>query len=78
MKSIIAVPSNGFDVARRSFLGIGGLTLSGAAVALLAGRDALAAGEKAANPVNDVAILNSALAAALASSRSLNSGTAPK
>jgi rubrerythrin len=65
MKSIIAVPSNGFDVARRSFLGIGGLTLSGAAVALLAGRDALAAGEKAANPVNDVAILNSALAAEL-------------
>jgi len=65
MSSLIAVPANGFDVARRSFLGLGGLTLSGAAVALLAGRDALAAGEKAANPLNDVAILNSALAAEL-------------
>jgi len=62
---IIAVPSNGFDVTRRSFLGMGGLTLSGAAVALLAGRDVLAAADKAANPVNDVAILNSALAAEL-------------
>lgn len=61
----IAVPSNGFDVTRRSFLGMGGLTLSGAAVALLAGRDVLAAADKAANPVNDVAILNSALAAEL-------------
>ncbi len=54
-----------FDVARRSFLGIGGLALSGSAVALLAGREVLAAGEKAANPANDVAILNSALAAEL-------------
>ena len=40
--------------------------LSGAAVALLAGRDSLAAAaEKAANPANDVAILNTALAAEL-------------
>jgi len=65
MSSIIAVPSSGFDVTRRSFLGMGGLTLSGAAVALLAGRDVLAAADKAASPANDVAILNSALAAEL-------------
>ena len=40
--------------------------LSGTAVALLAGRDSLAAAsEKAADPANDVAILNSALAAEL-------------
>ena len=54
-----------FDVARRRFLGAGGVALSGTAVALLAGRDVLAAAEKAANPANDVAILNSALAAEL-------------
>ena len=65
MSSFIALPFNGFDVTRRSFLGGGGLALSGAAVALLAGRDALAAADKTANPVNDVAILNSALAAEL-------------
>jgi bacterioferritin (cytochrome b1) len=53
-------------VARRTFLSLGGAGLSGAAVALLAGRDALAAvSDKAANPANDVAILNSALAAEL-------------
>ena len=34
-------------------------------MALLAGRDVLAAGDKSANPANDVAILNSALAAEL-------------
>lgn len=52
--------------ARRSFLGAGGLALSGTAVALLAGRDALAAATDGnANPANDVAILNSALAAEL-------------
>jgi hypothetical protein len=51
---------------RRSFLGGSGLALSGAAVALLSGRDSLAAvSDKAANPANDVAILNSALAAEL-------------
>jgi len=53
-------------VARRTFLSLGGVGLSGAAVALLAGRDALAAAsDKAANPANDVAILNTALAAEL-------------
>ena len=39
-----------FDVARRSFLGAGGLALSGTAVALLAGREALAAGGKIREP----------------------------
>src|SRR3954451_17162763 len=54
-----------FDVARRRFLGVSGVALSGSAIALLAGRDVLAAAEKSANPANDVAILNSALAAEL-------------
>src|SRR3712207_174045 len=50
--------------ARRAFLGQSGLLLSGAAVALLAGRDALAQRSGSAKP-NDVAILNTALAAEL-------------
>jgi len=49
--------------ARRGFLGSSGLVLSGAAVALLAGRDALAAGNTA-DP-KDVQILNTALGAEL-------------
>jgi rubrerythrin len=50
--------------ARRSFLGKSGLLLSGAAVALLAGRDALAAkGDKSTE--SDARILNSALSAEL-------------
>ena len=54
------------DAARRTFMGVSGLGLSGAAVALLAGRDSLAAAaEASANPANDVAILNTALAAEL-------------
>jgi hypothetical protein len=54
------------QIARRTFLGVSGLGLSGAAVALLAGRDALAAAsDKSVNPANDVAILNTALAAEL-------------
>ena len=48
--------------ARRAFLGKSGLMLSGAAVALLAGRDALAAkGGKSAE--SDIRVLNSALGA---------------
>src|SRR5690349_19123425 len=50
--------------ARRAFLGQSGLLLSGAAIALLTGRDALAAKEDK-SPANDVRILNSALAAEL-------------
>ncbi len=50
--------------ARRAFLGKSGLMLSGAAVALLAGKDALAAqGGKSA--AGDVRILNTALGAEL-------------
>ena len=49
--------------ARRSFLGKSGLLLSGAAVALLAAREALAKGGKSA--ASDVRILNSALGAEL-------------
>ena len=49
--------------ARRVFLGRSGLLLSGAAVALLAGRDALAAKSGAAQ--DDVRILNTALGAEL-------------
>lgn len=49
--------------ARRSFLGKSGLILSGAAVALLAGRDVLAKESKSA--ASDINVLNSALGAEL-------------
>jgi rubrerythrin len=49
---------------RRMFLGQSGLLLSGAAVALLAGRDALAANAKG-DGASDVRILNTALGAEL-------------
>jgi rubrerythrin len=60
---ILANDPAAFD-GRRSFLGKSGILLSGAAVALLAGQDALAAkdGKSAAD---DVRILNSALGAEL-------------
>jgi rubrerythrin len=51
-------------LARRGFLGQSGLMLSGTAIALLAGRDALAATAGAADP-KDVQILNTALGAEL-------------
>ena len=54
----------GADTGRRSFLGKSGLLLSGTAVALLAGRDALAASNSAGGEA-DVRILNSALGAEL-------------
>jgi len=50
--------------ARRMFLGQSGLVLSGAAVALLAGKDALAAGAGEAT-AGDAQILNTALGAEL-------------
>jgi rubrerythrin len=50
--------------SRRSFLGTSGLLLSGAAVALLAGSDALAA-KGDASAESDVRVLNSALGAEL-------------
>ncbi len=49
--------------ARRSFLGKSGLLLSGAAVALLAGQEALAATKGGKSTAEDVRILNSALSA---------------
>jgi bacterioferritin (cytochrome b1) len=51
---------------RRTFLGVTGAALSGSAIALLSGNGALAAAASGqADPANDVAILNSALAAEL-------------
>lgn len=50
--------------ARRLFLGHSGLVLSGAAVALLAGNDVLAA-KAGASPAGDVQILNSAIGSEL-------------
>jgi rubrerythrin len=50
---------------RRAFFGQSGLLLSGAAIALLAGRDALAASKGGEAGGNDVGILNTALAAEL-------------
>lgn len=50
---------------RRAFLGQSGLMLSGAAVALLARRDALAASKGGAAGTSDIAILNTALGAEL-------------
>jgi rubrerythrin len=60
---IVANAANAFE-ARRAFLGKSGLLLSGAAVALLAGQDALAAkGDKSTD--SDVRVLNTALGAEL-------------
>jgi hypothetical protein len=56
--------NDGATQPRRLFLGQSGLLLSGAAVALLAGRDALAAKGAAATP-SDIQILNTALGAEL-------------
>lgn len=55
----------GTDNPRRSFLGTSGLLLSGTAVALLAGRDALAATKGGDAATADVQILNTALGAEL-------------
>src|SRR5688572_11751568 len=60
---IVANATNAFE-ARRAFLGRSGLLLSGAAVALLAGQDALAAqGDTSTD--SDVRVLNTALGAEL-------------
>ena len=58
--SFLILP-NAPRAARRSFLGKTGLLLSGAAVALLAGREALAKDSKSA--ASDVRVLNTALGA---------------
>jgi rubrerythrin len=62
MSSFFHTPIVG--VARRGFIGQSGLLLSASAVALLAGRDALAA-TAGAGDAKDVQILNTALAAEL-------------
>lgn len=62
MPSPIVTP--GPVASRRRFLSSSGLVLSGAAVALLAGKDTLAATSGAAT-AGDVKILNSALGAEL-------------
>jgi rubrerythrin len=66
--SFLIQPDDNLDpltpLARRSFLGKSGLLLSGAAVALLAGNDALAA-KSSKSIASDVNILNSALGAEL-------------
>ena len=59
MKNLIVSASSLSDASRRTFMGRGA-TLSAAALALLAGRDALAANHKS-NPAKDVDILNVAL-----------------
>lgn len=51
--------------SRRSLLRASGLTLSGTAIAMLAGRESLAASHKTKSPGKDVGILNSALGAEL-------------
>ena len=62
--SFIALGRSTDLVARRSFLRSSGLVLSGSAIALMAGRDALAA-KSGASADSDVRILNTALAAEL-------------
>lgn len=62
MSSFFAIQNP--SAARRLFLGHSGLLLSGAAVALLAGRDALAA-KAGTSKAGDVRILNTALGAEL-------------
>ena len=61
--SMSTVPASPETETRRSFLGKSGLFLSGAAIALLAGRDALAKGAK--STASDVSVLNGALGAEL-------------
>lgn len=64
MSFLIQAGATAEDHPRRMFLGKSGLLLSGAAVALLAGQDALAAkGSK--STTSDVTILNTALGAEL-------------
>ena len=62
MSSFLAIPNP--NAARRLFLARSGLVLSGAAVALLAGRDVLAA-KSGGSKAGDVQILNTALGAEL-------------
>ena len=62
MSFFAAAKATNLIEARRAFLGRSGLLLSGTAIALMAGRDALAA-KGGASAESDVRILNTALAA---------------
>ncbi|HWH49130.1 MAG TPA: ferritin-like domain-containing protein [Burkholderiales bacterium] len=65
MSFLLFARNNNLNPSRRAFLGESGLLLSASAVALLAGCESLAAGQKSAggNGANDVAILVTALGA---------------
>lgn len=65
MSFLIYADAPAAPLARRRFLEKSGLLLSGAAVALLSGRDALAASKGGAATADDVRILNTALGAEL-------------
>ena len=64
MSFLLFAQNNRLNPARRAFLGESGLLLSASAVALLAGRESLAATQKSADAAGggDIVILNSALA----------------
>ena len=61
MSFLLPVNDPSAAATRRSFLGNSGLLLSGAAVALVAGRETLAATRDGHSTAEDVRILNSAL-----------------
>ncbi|HEV8502108.1 MAG TPA: ferritin-like domain-containing protein [Casimicrobiaceae bacterium] len=63
MNELLLQKDINFNAGRRVFVRVSGLTLSGAAIALLAGRDALAATAPKGTHGADVAILNAALGA---------------
>lgn len=65
MSFLIQAGATAEDHPRRMFLGKSGRLLSGAAVALLAGQDALAAAKGGTSTTADVTILNTALGAEL-------------
>lgn len=65
MSDLIVTGTPNIIESRRSFLGKSGLLLSGVAVALLAGNEALAAKKSGASTEEDARILNSALGAEL-------------
>lgn len=60
--SLLPFARQGLVASRRALLsGTGQATLSAVAVALIAGRESMAASQSAADPANDIAILNTAL-----------------
>ena len=61
----LSQPELDLSGSRRFFLGRSGLMLSGAAVALMAGNEALAKGQGSKSAESDVRVLNSALGAEL-------------